>query len=247
MEISTQALILLQDQKGIKPNLIKETLKVSVNAKSRDCSQALAKLKKDQAVEKIKQELIITGAGQKRLPRIKEQLTYNLPYWLKNWTMLIFEIPETEKNKRDQLRYRLKKAGFGMIQASIWVSPRPISKKLNQFIEDSKLEKRVKVFRFSINKDDLDMLINQAWPIKKLDKDYQKYVEEAKKQFLLVRTYTWPDLRIKKRALKLLAEVYKERYHDLRKRDPELPKSILSANWQGFRAFHIYQQLGKYL
>jgi phenylacetic acid degradation operon negative regulatory protein len=161
--------------------------------------------------------------------------------------MIIFEIPETKKNKRDKLRYRLKKHSFGMIQSSIWISPREIPDSLNQFIEKENLSSMIQTLKFSVSKEDNCELISRAWQINKLNQAYREYVEEAKERFNLVKDYNWNSREIKNRVLKMLAEEFKDRYHNLAKNDPKLPKSVLPNNWQGFRAHHIYEQLFKYL
>jgi len=246
MNSQTMVLLLLAQGQGAKTSAIKEILKISLDQSQNSINQAIKELKKAGAIDEKKRKLRATGNGRKRLPRIKKQLNYRLPYWLSNWTMLIFDIPEKDKKKRDQLRYRLKKQSFGMIQSSIWVTPRPLKKSLINFVKKN-LKDQVKFFRFSINKEDLNQMVDQAWPIKELNQKYQDYVEEAKKRFKLVKEYHWKDKTTKKLALKLLAEVFKDRYHQLKKEDPQLPRTLLGNNWQGFRAFHIYEQLEKYL
>jgi CRISPR-associated endonuclease Cas2 len=46
------------------------------------------------------------------------------------WKMVIFDIPERQRTVRTFLRNRLKTLGFKMWQASIWVSPYRLDKKL---------------------------------------------------------------------------------------------------------------------
>ncbi len=247
MDTKTRILTLLSDDRGLNMNSIKEILKVSLDEGESEVKESINSLEEADAVEKNDDLIKITGKGKRRLPRIKEKLDYHLPYWLGSWTMLLFDIPETDKKKRDQLRYRLKKYNFGMVQSSIWISPHDMPKDLKTFIKESDLRKRIKTFSFSVKKDDLDSLIKQAWEIKKLNSKYEKYVENAKKRFKLVNDYSWKSSDIKSKALMVLAEEFKERYHKLQKNDPKLPRSILSNKWQGFRAHHIYDQLEKYL
>ncbi len=247
MTLGTKILVFLGNRKGISSSQIKEIFKVSLDKSERKVSQTIKDLKRVGAIKENKRKLKITGNGLKRLPRVKESLSYRLPYWLSGWTMLIFDIPEKQKNLRDQLRYRLKKYRFGMIQSSIWIAPRALPKDIIEFVKKEKLTERVKTFGFSVNKEDLDRLVEQAWSIKELDQRYRKYVEGAKEQFEKTKEYQWPSNDIQRRVLTLLAVTFKEQYHCLRKGDPELPRIVLSNDWQGFRAFHIYRQLKKYL
>jgi phenylacetic acid degradation operon negative regulatory protein len=247
MKSSIKILVLLSDQKGMSPNLIEEVVKISLDQPKSKTRTDLTELKEAGAVENDGELVKITGNGLKRLPRARGKLEYNLPYWLRSWSLLMFEIPESEKNKRDKLRYRLKKYGFGMVQSSIWISPREIPNQIESFIEDKNLQPKVQTLNFSVDKSDIKDLISQAWQINKLNEKYKQFVEEAKERFKLVREYKFDDGEIKKKALKMLAEDFKQRYHQLRKDDPKLPKSVLPSDWQGFRAHHIYEQLFKYL
>jgi len=233
MDVGTKILILLSNQKGLSENSIIDILKISLDCK---------KLKTKKTLKEL-----ITGNGLKRLPRAKGMIEYNLPYWLKNWTMLIFEIPESQKNKRDKLRYRLKKHNFGMIQNSVWISPREVPRSVNLFVADKDILSMIQSLKFSVSKEDSYELISRAWQINKLNQEYREYVEEAKERFNLVKEYKWNSKDIKNRTLKMLSEDFKARYHELVRKDPKLPKTILPSNWQGFRAHHIYKQLFKYL
>lgn len=45
------------------------------------------------------------------------------PRWDGKWRIVIFDIPEVNKNKRELFRSKLKEIGFKKIQNSVWVSP----------------------------------------------------------------------------------------------------------------------------
>lgn len=247
MKVETKILLLLSDKEALEKNLIVKILKISQKIPGEKTRSNLRKLETANAISCIKEKYQITGNGLKRLPRPKGKLDYSLSYWLKNWTMLIFEIPEKNKNKRDKLRYRLKKHNFGMIQSSIWISPRDIPSSINNFIIKANLTPLVQTLKFSVSKEDNYELISRAWKTNKLNQEYRQFVEQTKDQFNLVKEYNWKSNRVKRQVLKMLAEEAKETYHRLFKRDPKLPKTILPNDWQGFRAHHIYQQLFKYL
>ncbi len=46
--------------------------------------------------------------------------------WDGVWRMVLFDIPESERNTRERLRRSLKQLGFGCLQNSTWVTPFPI-------------------------------------------------------------------------------------------------------------------------
>ena len=50
--------------------------------------------------------------------------------WDKKWRVLIFDIPEEVRIKREALRGKLKELGFYMLQKSVWVYPYPCQDEL---------------------------------------------------------------------------------------------------------------------
>lgn len=63
--------------------------------------------------------------------------------WDCKWRLVAFDIPEELKEKRDALRFVLKRAGFVKMQQSIWVHPLDCSELSNLLKRDRQLAKRV--------------------------------------------------------------------------------------------------------
>ncbi|OJI08076.1 hypothetical protein BK005_01420 [bacterium CG10_37_50] len=80
--------------------------------------------------------LELTKDGEKRLAKIQQVNKYQNYVWDKKWRMVIFDIPEKQKLKRDLLRRELIETGFKKLQHSVWVSPYP----QEEFIELLKTE-----------------------------------------------------------------------------------------------------------
>src|SRR3990167_1425400 len=67
----------------------------------------------------------LTKKGKEHLQKISlHQLTINRPMrWDGKWRVVIFDVPEEQKAKRNILRTKLKELGFYQIQKSIYVYP----------------------------------------------------------------------------------------------------------------------------
>ena len=67
----------------------------------------------------------LTPKGKRHLRNISfEKLTINRPpKWDGKWRVIIFDVPEEQKLKRDILRRKLKQMGFHQIQKSVYVYP----------------------------------------------------------------------------------------------------------------------------
>jgi phenylacetic acid degradation operon negative regulatory protein len=46
--------------------------------------------------------------------------------WDGKWRMILFDLPESKRGLRNELRRQLKSAQFGGLQKSVWVSPDPV-------------------------------------------------------------------------------------------------------------------------
>lgn len=65
--------------------------------------------------------------------------------WDGRWRLVFWDIPETRKNVRDLLRYKLKQLGFIKWQKSVWASKKNYTKELRNFIKSIGIEKWVLV------------------------------------------------------------------------------------------------------
>ena len=52
------------------------------------------------------------------------------------WHVVIFDIPERLRKKRDTLRYELRNLGFKKLQESVWISREPITEEFYEFLKD---------------------------------------------------------------------------------------------------------------
>lgn len=64
--------------------------------------------------------------------------------WDGNWRMIIFDIPEKFRKRRDALRRKLKTLGFHELQRSVFVFPYPCRDEIDFLIEFFELRKYVR-------------------------------------------------------------------------------------------------------
>lgn len=72
--------------------------------------------------------------------------------WDGRWRILIFDIPEKEKYKREALRVQLAGLGFKQLQRSVWVTPYPSPDSFSDFL----VNLRVRPYLFSITADHIN-------------------------------------------------------------------------------------------
>ncbi len=62
------------------------------------------------------------------------------------WIMIIFDIPEKSKSKRDLLRSILINLGYKLFQKSVWITPYDVYKETEKRLQFYLLDKYVKMF-----------------------------------------------------------------------------------------------------
>lgn len=86
-------------------------------------------------VEKINKQIYIslTEKGEKEAGKFQiNKLKIKSPKkWDKKWRIIIFDIPEVTRIKRDAFRGKLKEFGFYQLQKSVWVYPYPCRKEID--------------------------------------------------------------------------------------------------------------------
>jgi len=56
--------------------------------------------------------------------------------WDGRWRVVIFDIPEKERQRRDYLRKKLKELRFVYLQESVYITPHPLTSELDQMLSD---------------------------------------------------------------------------------------------------------------
>lgn len=79
--------------------------------------------------------------------------------WDGRWRVLIFDIPEKERYKRDVLRKKMFELGLKKLQESVWIAPHPLPDSFSDYLADL----RVRPYLYSLTVD----CINRANELKK--------------------------------------------------------------------------------
>lgn len=59
--------------------------------------------------------------------------------------LVVFDIPETERRKRDLVRAELVSCGYNQLQRSVWMGYRPLPQKFIQSLDDMRLKDKVEI------------------------------------------------------------------------------------------------------
>ena len=79
--------------------------------------------------------------------------------WDGKWRMVIFDIPEESRSKRDMIRRLLKRGGFVKLQQSVFISPFKLQRKAIEYLKKTHLIEFIRIIRVEEMDDDKDLRI----------------------------------------------------------------------------------------
>ncbi len=96
--------------------------------------------------QKIGQRLIISLINKGKIATLTQQLCTAPLHKPNCFTIVIFDIPESQRMTRLQLRTFLKQGNFWLLQRSVWVSDRDCRQMIADFLKRLNLERWVNVY-----------------------------------------------------------------------------------------------------
>lgn len=98
----------------------------------------------------------LTGKGQ--LETLLADVLYKKSAaWDGKWRLILFDIPEGARAKRDHLRYLLLSKGFEPLQKSVFISPHPLSRGAIEYLKKTRLIDYIRVIRADRMDEDFDL------------------------------------------------------------------------------------------
>jgi CRISPR-associated endonuclease Cas2 len=67
--------------------------------------------------------------------------------WDGKWRLVIFDIPESSRDKRNQLRWLLKSNNFYKLQASVFINPYPLNREAIAYLKQTGLIDYIRMLR----------------------------------------------------------------------------------------------------
>jgi phenylacetic acid degradation operon negative regulatory protein len=154
------------------------------------------------------------------------------------WVVVVFSVPESDREKRHELRTTLTRLGFGTVTAGVWVAPGHLSGQVREAIDRRGLTAYVDVFAsHHLAFGDLTEKVRSWWNLSELAELYhdfrQRYagLPPAASALEAFRTY-----------VPMLTE-----WRRLPYRDPGLPLDLLPPGWNGVAAGHLFDTLHQVL
>lgn len=151
--ITVDFYVLLHDLKFHRGNylrgghaLVKEYQRLNHTAAAR---RALTQLRHTRylTAQKIGQRLVVTLTAKGLAATLAAQLRHTPPRSDKLYTVVVFDVPQSQDAARRQFRWLLRQGGFAKLQQSVWVSSHDVYELVAQFITQAKLKSWVNIFQ----------------------------------------------------------------------------------------------------
>jgi len=156
------------------------------------------------------------------------------------WLVAIFSVPETERERRHQLRSRLSWLGFGTVASGVWIAPAHVERQARDVLEADGLSAYVDLFRAEyVGFRPTREQVASWWDLVELEHMYEDFVG----------TYRSVVARWRRRRRADAAAAFADyvRVLTLWRRlpylDPGLPSDLLPEDWRGSQAADIFFEL----
>lgn len=190
----------------------------------------------------------MTERGNRRLEEAAKRI-YKLQEedWDQQWRILVYNIPEDNRNVRDALRQELIWSGFGMLANSCWVTPLRLEEQVKDMFERYQVAQYVNFFLAQYKgPGESKALVERCWNLNEINERYQQFIglyQPVYKQYKeLERKKALEDADCFVQRAQLVHEYRKFLFYD-----PGLPKILLPDNWLGHEAALLFQDLYRVL
>lgn len=94
------------------------------------------------------------------------------------WSLVIFSVPEAERNRRYELRTELTSLGFGAVGAGVAIAPSNVLPQAVRRLKDRGLDQYVEYFSADyLSEQDIRAKVSQWWDLQELDEQYREFLE----------------------------------------------------------------------
>ena len=142
--------------------------------------------------------------------------------WWGYWTVVMFDIPEKIRIRRDILRKKMYSLGFGQWQRSVYISPHPLVEEIDEFLEAEGLWRWTYCFQAKniggLSDKDLAEVV---FPLEDLREEY----EDLARQIEGFLDKDWENLE--KNTISASVYDFVNKYFSLLEKDPFVPIDIV--------------------
>ena len=181
----------------------------------------------------------LTPKGAKRVEAIAPRIYEPAAEWDGRWRLLMYTIPEANRERRDRLRKDLVLLGLAPLSSSTWISPRDISTEMREIVTAHGVREHAHFFvaDYAGPLGDSELLA-RSWDLSTIATAYTDFTAYYTPRFEKEQSThaLTPDAAFAER-LRLVGDFRRFLYLD-----PGLPSALLPAHWPGSAASALFRK-----
>ncbi|MDQ6688339.1 MAG: PaaX family transcriptional regulator [Actinomycetota bacterium] len=150
------------------------------------------------------------------------------------WLVVVFSVPESEREKRHTLRTTLQQLGFGSAAPGVWVAPGSAYEETTGVLDRLGLTSYTEFFRGCYLGDDVARRIGEWWDLDEISELYEEFVDA----FGPLQAMRTTNAEAFAGYVPMLTA-----WRRLPYLDPGLPLEYLPAEWSGVAAKELFEDL----
>ncbi|MEV6873088.1 PaaX family transcriptional regulator C-terminal domain-containing protein [Amycolatopsis sp. NPDC051128] len=155
--------------------------------------------------------------------------------WDGVWHTVIYQVPESNRAAREQMRKKLAWLGFGPLAPAVWVSPHPRGGQVRAaFADEPSVKLDLLQSRSEGAEADRDIAA-RAWDLPELGRAYADLLAAYRPR---LSGYRDGELRGAEALVERMTLIHDYRHFPFR--DPDLPHELLPADWHGRTAHEVF-------
>jgi phenylacetic acid degradation operon negative regulatory protein len=155
--------------------------------------------------------------------------------WNGEWTVIVFSVPETQRDQRQVLRDWLRWLGFGPARDGVWISPHS-DIDLTMTTLEGRLPPDGLIFRSAHMTGSIDP--SEVWPLAELRDQYRAFIAELRPVVYRLRAGMVSPAEALKLSVSLVG-----RWRGFPTVDPDLPRQYLPEDWPRREARRLFVEV----
>jgi phenylacetic acid degradation operon negative regulatory protein len=159
------------------------------------------------------------------------------------WVLVVFSVPESERDQRHKLRSWLSRLGFGAVAPGVWVAPGHLAGEVTEVLTRRNLSGYVDIFRAEhLGYPDLAVKVGQWWDLGRLAAEYEQFIRGYGPLAKRIGSLALTGQPAFREYVSMLVAWQRLPYLD-----PGLPLELLPAHWNGITAGDVFAEINDHL
>jgi phenylacetic acid degradation operon negative regulatory protein len=159
--------------------------------------------------------------------------------WDGQWRLVAYSIPETQRDKREQLRRQLGYLGFGPLTSALWITPHDLRREVECLAVELDIKPYVEFYTATHDGfSNAASLVAKCWDLPAINAQYAAFIERHRPPYDECRRVPG-DIAPSECFVRRFMLIHEYRRFPFV--DPELPPELVPADWHGPEAAALFQ------